>query len=401
MKNSFFIYLFLFLASIFSRCAENANRVYFSINPNDRKIILPVHLNDSITANLAFDTGWYDTAIFLDSAFVAAHPSLVPNTLPDTSQAGSSWANYSVPNLVYNTSQTAKIGTTKLIYNGLQIFNWKKALQTNDSEGVFNIPKNDTTHVWEWNFENNYLEIHPTENFKMPENCFLFSLEGNGPHYIQFPLQIKCSDGDTLTISRSYLVDMGMPWDIAIKYSAKELKFFNQRDDAVWTRYRDRYFRHYTVNATLFDNFTMDSLRIYTFDYPDGVPSKYLIGQNFLKRFNVFFDLKNHQIGLQPIKKFHRIVNPLARRFYYSAPPTPNGKYIVTILGNYKNNYYKTAGLQIGDEIIAINETHFKDITRKEHDEFYKEDTLILDIIREGKPLKIVVPVDKNEEQGD
>jgi hypothetical protein len=348
-----------------------------------------------------FDTGWDDTAIYLDSSFVAAHPSLVPEVLPDTIQAGTAWITNRVSNLFYKTHQTVKIGAAEVIYNGINIFNWKNLLQTNDSEGVFNIPQNDTTHVWEWNFENNYLEIHPAENFKMPKNCFLFQIKyiGHCP-LIQVPLQIKCADGDTLTLNHSYFVDMGMPYDIAIKYPVEELEFFNKREDAVWTRSMGRYFRHYTVNATLFDNFVMDSLRIYTFDYPDGVHSKYLIGQNFLKRFNVFIDRKNGQMGLQPIKNFQRIVNPLGRRFYFSAPPTPDGKYIVRILGDYKGNYYKTAGLQEGDEIIAVNGKLFKDISWVEKGDFYKEDTLFLDIIRAGKPMKIVVPVDKNEKQG-
>lgn len=115
----------------------------------------------------------------------------------------------------------------------------------------------------------------------------------------------------------------------------------------------------------------------------------------------MFIDRKNWQIGLQPIKNFQRIVNPLGRRFHYSAPKNSEGKYIVTKIADYKDNYYKTAGLQEGDEIIAINDKLFKDITHEENREFYKTDTLVLDIIRDGESLKIVVPVDKNEKQGD
>jgi hypothetical protein len=400
MKNRIFFYLIF--ASVLSSCAENSNRVYFNINPEDRKIVIPVQISDSIIVSLAFDTGWNDRAIFLDSSFIASHPSLVPDAFPDTSQVGSSWADYKVLNLAYNTPKTVKIGNTSLSYNGVQILNWKKALQTNDSEGILNIPQDDTTHVWEWNFEHNYLEIHPVENFQMPKNCFLFPMLERGTNpFIQIPLQIQCTNGDTLTINRSFFVDMGMPWDIAIMYPGKEWEFFDQRDDAIWTSYMNGYFRHYTVNATLFDNIAMDSIRIYTFDNPYSVNSKYLIGINFLKRFNVFIDRKNWQMGLQPIKNFQRIVNPLGRRFHFSAPPNQEGKFIVTKVADYKGNYYKTAGLQEGDEIVAINDKLFKDISYKERSEFHKKDTLILDIIRDGKPIKIVVPVDKNEEQGD
>ncbi|MFK2277901.1 hypothetical protein ACIXO6_19585 [Bacteroides fragilis] len=60
----------------------------------------------------------------------------------------------------------------------------------------------------------------------------------------------------------------------------------------------------------------MDSLRVYTFDFINRAPSNYLIGQNFLKRFNVFFDMKHQRIGFQPIPNFTRVVNPLHQRFH-------------------------------------------------------------------------------------
>jgi hypothetical protein len=196
--------------------------------------------------------------------------------------------------------------------------------------------------------------------------------------------------------------DTGMAWDfMLIRPTKEDLEFLNKREDAVWTEYLDGYNKYYTVSATLFDNFVMDSLRIYTIDKPYRVNGRCLIGQNFLKRFNVFFDMKNRQVGLQPIKNFQRVVNPNHRRFHYSTKPSPEGKFIVTMVADYKDNYYKTAGLQQGDEIVAINGKLYKDITYEEKSEFHKQDTLLFDIIRKGQTLKLVVPVDKNEEQGD
>jgi hypothetical protein len=245
------------------------------------------------------------------------------------------------------------------------------------------------------------VEIHPVESFKMPENCFLFPIEGNkhNSFSIQLPLQIKCADGDTLTLNHMYLVDTGMAWDVAIMYLAEELEFFRKRDDAVRITSKMGQNLCYTiVSAMLSDYFVMDSLRIYTFNNPNSVDSHYLIGQHFLKRFNVFFDMKNRQLGLQPIKNFQRIVNPNYHQFHYWAPPTPEGKYIVKIIATNNNNYYKTAGLQIEDEVVAINNIPYKDIT---YEQTIEHDTLLLDIIRDGKPIQLVVPVDKNEEQGD
>jgi hypothetical protein len=273
-----------------------------------------------------------------------------------------------------------------------------------DNDGIFNIPVADTAHVWELNFEHNYLEIHPAGNFKMPENSFVCPLETetHALFAIQLNMPIRSLDGDTLTINGECTVDIGMACDFALMHpTEKESDFLNKREDAVWTEYLDGYERYYTVNATIFDNCMVDSLRIYTFSNPYSVGSKYLIGQNFLKRFNVFFDMKNSQIGLQPIKNFQRIVNPNHRRFHFSTKSTPKGNLVVTMMADYKGNYYKTAGLQNGDEIVAINGKLFKNITYEEKLKFHEVDTLLLDIVRNRQALKIVVPVDKNEKQGD
>ena len=71
------------------------------------------------------------------------------------------------------------------------------------------------------------------------------------------------------------------------------------------------------------------------------------------------------------------------------------------MVADYKDNYYKAAGLQKGDEIVRVNGKPYKDITRDERRDFYKKETLLFEIIRKEKPLKIIVKVDKDEKQGD
>jgi hypothetical protein len=48
-----------------------------------------------------------------------------------------------------------------------------------------------------------------------------------------------------------------------------------------------------------------------------------------------------------------------------------------------------------------VNGKPYKDVTYEEKQEFYKKDTLVYNIIRNGKPVQIVVPVDKTERQGE
>jgi hypothetical protein len=378
------------------------NRVYFTIPAEDRKIMVPVQVSDSVTVNMCFDTG-VSEGILLDSMIFVLHPSLIPENIPDTVKRGSAWAEWDMPALKYDTAFTIRVGDTDLNYSFVTSMNWKYHMANPKLDGTFGIPSKDSTHVWELNFERNYLEIHPADHFTMPEDCYLLPFVYNRYNYlvVQFPMKIQCADGDTLTVNRTFFIDTGMPWDIALMYRAEELAFFNAKEDAVWTGYLSSYYRHYNVKAILFDNFVMDSLRIYTFDYPNNVHINYLIGINFLKRFNVFFDMKNRRVGLQPIENFQRIVDPLAKRFHLSTKRTPDGKIIVAKIADNKSNYYKKAGFREGDEIVMVNGKLFKNITGEEMREFHERDTLVYDIIRNRQALEIVVKVDKNEEQGD
>ena len=410
----YFLLIIIFLG-LCGSCSQapkketNTGRVYFTINPNDRKILLPVVLNDSITANLAFDSGGSFT---LDSTFCATHPCITADMFPIASSPRAvAWSETRVNRLIYKSTPTLKIGNTNLTDNYMSIFNWKWFMGNPTSDGLFNIPHDDTTHVWELNFERNYMEIHLAKYFRMPENCFVAPMTELTEVIrrdskilrpcIKLPIKIKCADGDTLTLYRSYQIDTGIPWDIVLTRKAKENVFFNKQEDAIWSSAMGSYIRHYIVDGILFDNFKMDSLRIYTIDHDNRVAFDYLVGINFLKRFNVFFDMKNLRVGLQPIKNFQRVISPLGRRFHFSYARTQKNTLLVTKVADYKANYYKTAGLREGDEIVTINGKQYKWITRENFEEFRNQDTLLLNIIRKGESLKIVVPVNKNEAQGD
>ena len=74
---------------------------------------------------------------------------------------------------------------------------------------------------------------------------------------------------------------------------------------------------------------------------------------------------------------------------------------IITKIADYESNYIKKAGLLEGDEIIAINEITIKMIYMEEDAELSRQDTLVYDIVRQGKSYKIPVVIDRNEVQGD
>ncbi|MDR1755927.1 MAG: tight junction protein ZO-3 [Culturomica sp.] len=411
MKRYIFL-LLTALAILSGSCKQknsHPNRACFTIPSEDRKIVVPVTLNDSVAVKFMFDTGG---GFAIDSSVVIARPNLFSNDTGYRTEAGNSWGGARVPSLLFRKEQRLNIGTTTIKYPYASIYDLKRQMNSDFYDGMFDIPWDDSMHVWELNFESGYLEIHPADQFKMPENTTLFSLQKIDPNdrqmYVQLPFHIRCADGDTLTINRLFFIDTGATWDIVIGYPTEELTFFNQQEGAVWTSFLDRYTRYYTVNATLSDRFSMDSLRIYTFDYKDSAP-QYLLGLNFLKRFNLFFDMKNKQVGFQPVNNFRRVSNPLPIRFYYSVLVL-NGRYVINKMADYKENYYREAGLQEGDELVKVNgipygevchERYHADLSQEMKDQCRGQEFVVFDIIRDGKPLQIPVKINYNEQQGD
>ena len=395
MKNTTMIFytLFLLTSGIYS-CTGKNNRISFHINPQDYRINIPVCIQDSITADMIFDTGAVDGAFRLDSTFVSIHPSLKPGILPTReTQLGSAWGVYPVRGLFYDTIFPVKVGNTTLNYNPVSIYDMKRALGITWSDGIFNMPKNDTTHIWEWNFEHNYLEIHPTDHFKMPANCYLFPMKTHGffANYIQFPIKLKFDDGDTLTINQIFWVDAGMPNDIVILPRSEEWQFIDRKDTSRIKCKNDEIGRFYTVNAMLSDNFSLDSVRLYVVDQSYSVPAQYIVGLNFLKRFNLFFDRKHSILGFQKIKNSKRFDTGEVRPYYFSTRQTGQYSLLVTRIANSDDNIYKTAGLREGDEIIGYNNVELKAMTDKQYLEIRQQDTIICNIVRNGQSLKIEV----------
>lgn len=412
MKVMRIFYLLVFvLSGMLYGCMQRqdiSNRSYFTFDLEDRKIVIPVQLNDSIIVKLMFDTGagigYNYEFVILDSGLLSANPLLSRNHIWATVPWGSAWSMTRESATLYESMQLKlKLGKTDLIYSGICAAPYKKHMNSDVADGIFNIPKSDTTHIWELNFENNYMEVHPGDGYKFPEDCVLLPLETSeySPFFVTLPLRLCFADKDTLTIHRKFYIDTGCARDIVLLSEAPEQEYLNQREDAVWLQDMSKYIRYYTATATLFDAFRMDSLRLYTLDYKNSVPHPYLIGLNFLKRFNVFFDMKHKRLGLQPLQNFYRLVNPLYSRFYYSAQKSKDGRFVVNYVADYKENYYKEAGLQVEDEIVSIEGILYGELTLETARILCKLDTLAVDIVRAGKPQTLHVKIDHNEPTGD
>ena len=374
-----------------------SDRVYFHIPKDSHMLILSVMLNDSVQANLDFDTGG---RLDLDSTFCTQN-KIDLGKYNKMILSRVAWVKDIHEERYYTSPLRVKIGNTPLIYNKYMQGEYKSVVD-GDADGQINFPEDDSTHVWELNFEKGYIQIYSDSLFKVSSGTSFFPMEiHNGRYFVTMPISIVFPDGNKIKRKWRCLIDTGICWDIALIDNAPEVNILNQQKDAVWTYDFSGYNRRYNSTATVFDKFKIDSLRLYTFSYKVEALAKYILGTNFLKHFNLFFDLKNKRLGLQPVNNYQRILRPLACRYHFRIETNKNGKNIITHIGDYEKNYIKKAGLKVGDEIISIDGIDYNKITVSEGDRIMKMDTVKYQIRRQGRIKGIIVHTDKSEKQGD
>ena len=385
-----------------SRSEKLSDKIPLFLENEKIAIIVPVKFGEIDAQYMLFDSGFPSHFVMLDSTFYAENPLSIWNVdCVDVSGPPSAWessnSQVQIRNEIFNSPIKIKLLNNDLDYNQFIVRDMSKML-VNFLNGGFGFP-NDSTRIWEFNFENNYLDIHDADNYEMPTDCFKlpllkgpFNMPTDPPH-VQFPILIRCSDGDTITINELYLFDTACVNDIVLLSKTDEnvLDFFRKRDDATLISDRGNYRSRYHVEATIFNGLKIDSMRVYTNEYSDRMEQAGVIGLNFMKRFNLFFDFKSKQVGFQPISNFERIVCYDYRRFYFSWDIKEDKRQFVKKIFDIKNNYYKDAGLCEGDEVVAINGIRLKSLSNEEYKSVENSRIREMDIIRSGKPLKIIV----------
>ena len=376
-----------------------SGKVYFHIPENYPHIVVPVFINDSVKANLTFDSAAAGV-LWLDSAFCVKNKIKIDNKI--AYPGGVAWSTSRTPFHFSTTPMDLTFGDLHVTYKQHEILDWKEYMGPYEPVGMFGIPIDDTTHVWEMNFEKEYLQIHPSASFTAPEGTTFFPMEANRNRFlITMPITARFADGSVIKGSWKGIIDTGSHRDIVLVNNAPEIKLLKKRNDAIWTANPNGYLHYNEVSATVFDKYQLDSLRLYVTQNRVAGDFDYVIGTNFLKHFNVFLDLKNKRLGLQPLEHFKRIKDSLAPPYHFSTKKNKYGRNIIAHIADYESNYIRISGLRLGDEIISIDGIDYNILTLSDEYRFMKMDTVKYKIRRQGKIKVLIVHVDKNEKLGD
>lgn len=376
-----------------------SDKVYFHIPENYPHIVVPVSINDSTQANLMFDSA-AGGVLWLDSAFCVQNKIKIDNEI--MYNGGVAWSTSRTPFHLSTTPMNLTFENLHITYKQHEILDWKWYMGAYEPVGMFGIPTDDTTHIWEINFEKEYLQIHPGSSFTAPEGTTFFPMEANeGSFLITMPITARFANGTIIKGRWKGIIDTGSHRDIILVNDAPEIKLLKKRNDAVWTTNPNGYLHYNEVSATVFDMYHLDSLRLYVTQNRVTGDFNYVIGMNFLKHFNVFLDLKNKRLGLQPLEHFRRIKDSLAPPYHFSTKKNKYGRNIIVHIADYESNYIRKSGLRLGDEVISIDGIDYNKLTLSDEYRSMKMDTVKYKIRRQGKIKVFIVHIDKNEKLGD
>lgn len=348
------LFLCFFAIAFLCSCAQEVQKekIPFTFTPERKQISVPVTIQ-GVTGTFLFDTGAY--VLGLDTTFAA---KIAPYDSIRSHRKGYCRSDYApleygaVVN-IYEGLLKVAIGSHSFGVEKFRVGDFHDFLQIPEFDGIFGLRDIDSTHVWEFNFEENYIGIIAADSFQIDGNVLTLPLkvDEDGFPFTTLPVTIRTKQGVEVKSEEEYLIDTGNYADIQFLNDTEEAKKLNMQNDSAYWLY-DRHFWDAEMNVC--DRVKLDSARVYVYD--DSLSHKRVLGLNFFKRFNVFFDMKNRQLYLKPIKnKFERI--KFMKRDWGDFTLKRVGKYDVAIdrICDYKDNPAIKAGFQVGDKILTIN----------------------------------------------
>jgi predicted aspartyl protease len=350
MKNIFYIYFILFFCD---SCAQEIKEtIPFYFTKERHLISVPLTIK-GIGGNFLFDTG-SGVVLALDTLYaekIEPFDSVYQQQSVWDSGAFASFSDFKIN--YYQGLLNVKIGNHSFEQEHFSVGNYRKELDIAEFDGVFSLPNRDSINVWEVNFLKNHITIIPYDDFQMDNQLIQLPLkwDNRGMISTSLPISIQQRNGENLQCNNDYLIDTGSISDITFLPDTKEAIVLNEhKDSAFWLW--NRHFWESSLNIC--GKIQLDSARVYVYDLPSKTPYKRIIGLNFLKRFIVYFDLKNDYIYLKPIHQFERLYQGIKPWGKYTES-IRNNRVVIDYIADYSDNPAKKAGLQVGDEIISIN----------------------------------------------
>ena len=390
------LFLCCFAIAFLCSCAQEVQKekIPFTFTLERKLISVPVTIQ-GVTGNFLFDTG--ASSLGMDTTFAAKIAPYDSISQLRRTHSGSDFAprsEWAAINL-YTGLLKLEMGSHCFEVEEFRVGDFHKSLQIPEFDGLMGIPDSDTLNVWELNFEENYISIVPADSFHLDGDFLTLPLKKGqyGWPHTTLPVSIRTKQGVEVKSEEEYLIDIGLHSDILFLHDTKEAQTLNTKNDsAYWLP--ERHFWEGEINVC--NRVKLDSARVYVYD--DPISSKRILGLNFFKRFNVYFDLKNKLLHLKPIKKKFERIKWLKRPWGKFSSSLKNGKDIIDCIYDYKDNPAIKAGFQVGDEIISINGKLNSEYSEEDWEKLSEEEIWNYVIKRDGKLLNLTLRRNLNKQ---
>ena len=347
------LFLCCFAIAFLCSCAQEVQKekIPFTFTPERKLMSVPMTIQ-GVTGNFLFDTGAY--FLGLDTTFAA---KIAPYDSIRLHRQGYTRSDYAPENKSimngYDGLLKVQIGNYNFKAERFRVGDFRELLQILEFDGIFGLRDIDSTHVWELNFEESYISITPADSFQIDGDFLILPLKWKGETQIltALPITIRTKQGVEVKSEEEYLIDTGSYTDILFLNDTEEAKKLNTKNDsAFWLH--DYHFWEGEINVC--GRVKLDSARVYVYDFPLS-NSKRSLGMNFFKRFNVYFDMKNMQLYLKPIKKKFERIKWMRLPWGTFNTVWKDDKLIIDYICDYQDNPAVKAGFQVGDEVVSIN----------------------------------------------
>ena len=347
------LFLCCFAIAFLCSCAQEVQKekIPFTFTPERKLMSVPVTIQ-GVQGNLLFDTGAY--VLGLDTTFAAKIAPYDSIRQQRKAYFGSDYAiGYKSLGNSYEGLLNVEIGSRSLGVEKFRVGDFRELLQIPEFDGLMGIPDSDSLNVWEVNFEENYLSIIPSDSFHIGEDFLTLPLrlDEYGFTFTTLPVAIRTKQGVEVKSEEEYLIDTGSYTDILFLNNTEEAKKLNTKNNSAYWLH-DYHFWEGEIYVC--GRVKLDSARVYVYDFPLS-NSKRSLGMNFFKRFNVFFDMKNMQLHLKPIKKKFERIKWMKQPWGTHKTVWKDDKLIIDNICDYQDNPAVKGGFQVGDEVVSIN----------------------------------------------
>ncbi|QWX84855.1 aspartyl protease family protein [Cellulophaga sp. HaHaR_3_176] len=219
--------------------------------------------------------------------------------------------------------------------------------------------------IWEIDYENKVIRLTDNiDNFKIPENAAIIKFKTNKKkgYYspsIDVTVNKKKRKGVKFDTGSNGGIKLPLNFYSSVLDDNKSVEYYGKASAAIYGKGENKNYVDSKVNSIEIGGLHLQN-KIVTFN--ENSPT---VGNQFLKNFKIIISYDENKIYMITQKES---ISTILENFGFQT--SVNGqKAIIAII--YKNSNAEKKGLQLGDEIVTVNDFNFRELISKDACDFF------------------------------